>query len=86
MLEDTTEIINGYIGCFSINITSTDFAEWLKKLNIKMVDRKRQVDLAQGKFNTIPYFSPNDYLQDRERTRLYEIGIILGYRSVGGVG
>jgi hypothetical protein len=85
MLETATQIINDEIGSFSLNVTDSRFTTRLKKLCLKMVDRMRQVDMAQGKFNTIPFFSPNDYLIEREREYLRQIGRILSHRRVGKV-
>ena len=85
MLEEATEIINAIIPSYNVDITDTRFASYLSKLTLRMVDRMRQVDLGQGKFTSIPFFSPNDFLIERERLYLMHIGVVLGYRRVGGV-
>ena len=87
MLEEATEIINENIGSFNINITDDRFLPRVKKLHNRMVTRMRQIQLGQGLPGKIPMFSPNDFLIDRERKYLKStIGIVLGYRVLGGVG
>lgn len=50
-----------------------------------MVTRMRQIKLGQGLPGKIPMFSPNDFLIDRERRYLQStIGVVLGYRGIGG--
>jgi len=85
-LEEATEIINENIGSYNVNITDVRYLERVKKLNNRMVTRMRQIGLGQGLPGKIPMFSPNDFLIERERHRLKNIGLELGYRAIGGVG
>lgn len=85
-LEEATEIINENIGCYDVNITDARFLPRVKKLNNRMVTRMRQTKLAQGTPSRIPFFSPNDFLIERERRNLKTTGVILGFRGIGGSG
>jgi len=80
-----TRIINRFIGCYPNNVTDSDYTEELKDLCLMMVKRMYQVEMGQGMAKTIPYFSPNDFLIERERLRLVEIGALLEYREVGRI-
>ena len=86
IIEECTEIINENIGSFNINITDARFLSKVQKLCLRMVNRNRQIEMAQGQPGKIPMFSPNDFLIERERTYLRNIGVILKYRVIGAVG
>ncbi len=87
MLEEATEIINEKIGSNDVNITDTTYLSRVKKLHNRMVTRMRQIQLGQGLPGKIPMFSPNDFLQDRERKYLQStVGVVLGYRVLGVIG
>lgn len=85
ILQECTDIINFEIGSFSTNITDSRFSDYLKKLNIRMTDRARQVELAGGKVAGFIGWSTTDYLQARERDRLHAVGRTLGYRRRGAI-
>lgn len=85
MLEEATEIINENIGSFNVNIDDARFLSRVRKLHNRMVTRMRQIQLGQGIPGKLPMFSPNDFLQERERKYLKStIGVVLGYRGIGG--
>jgi hypothetical protein len=85
-LNQMTRKINSFIGCYPNNVTSTNYTNELKDQCIRMVIRKLQVRTGQGMVGNIPFFSPNDFLVERERDRLYEIGLELEHRVLGGFG
>lgn len=86
LIRRANNIINRYIGCRPTNITHATYLADVQDLCLKMVIRQRQVELAQGQPARIPMFSPNDFLIDREREDLIDIGIVLGHRAIGEVG
>ena len=85
MLEEASEIINLNIGSFNSDITDVRFLSRVKKLHLRMVNRMRQVELAQGKNMGFLGWSTTDFLQERERSYLVTIGKILGYYKVGRI-
>ncbi len=86
-IEEATDIINEKIGSLPDSITSTIYLSRIQKLCLRMVKRMRQIELGQGLPGKIPMFSPNDFLIERERRFLKStVGVVLGYRVLGGVG
>ncbi len=83
LIEEATEIINENIGSFNTNISDSRFLSRVEKLCLRMVKRMRQVETGQGMSGKIPMFSPNDFLIERERINLHNIGKILKFRKVG---
>ena len=81
MIEEATEIINFEIGTYNTNITDVRFLSRVEKLCGRMVNRMMQIKAGQGLINNIPLFSPNDFLIERERLMLNNIGKILTKRK-----
>lgn len=85
MLEESTDIINQNIGSFDLNISDVRFLSRIKKLNNRMTSRNWQIKKGQGLPGSIPLFSPNDFLIERERMWLKaSVGVILQFRNIGG--
>ena len=85
LLNKATRIINRNIGSGATTITDERYIDDLEDLCIEMVNRMRQINIAEGRAQSIPMFSPNDYLVEREREQLRQIGRVLGYRLGGKV-
>jgi hypothetical protein len=86
-LEDATEIINDteHIGCKSTNITDSAYTARLERICYDMANRILMLEQNQG-YNAGNWtYSPQDYMNTRERNFLIEISIDKGYRVVGGV-
>jgi hypothetical protein len=83
-IEEATEIINEKIGSHNVSITDVRFLSRVQKLCLRMVKRMKQIEYGQGTPGRIPLFSPNDFLQDRERKFLQStVGVVLKYRGIG---
>ena len=86
MLEEASEIINLNIGSFNSDITDIRFLSRVQKLHLRMVNRMRQVELAEGKNMGFLGWSVTDFLQERERTYLRKVvGRVLKKRIAGKV-
>ena len=74
-------IINGWIGCYNVDITDARFTTYLQQLETEMVMRKhdKSVDRKSGEAKGI--YSPHDYLYQHERNHLITIGKATGYRK-----
>lgn len=82
---DANSIINRWIGCFNVDITDARFTAWLEQLEDEMIRRMRdkKVDRKKGERGL---YQPHDYMYNHERDHCIQIGVILGFRVVGGVG
>ena len=86
MLEEAGEIINSNIGSFNTDISDVRFLSRVQKLHLRMVNRMRQVELAQGISMGFLGWSTTDFLQERERFYLQKtVGKILKYRTGRGI-
>jgi len=85
-LEDGTVEINMCIGLTATNITSINYTDYLELLNFRMTER--YFDDNQDAFQNglrIASFIPRDYLYERERKKLQDIGRASSRRIVGRV-
>ena len=87
ILEAATEIMNDneHINCRSTNISDTDYTPRLKRINynisLRMLAQERGINLLGGAWT----WSPQDLMYASERKFLLNLGVIKGYRKVGGV-
>lgn len=85
-LEAGDITINKTIGWITSNITDTAYTDFLEFLNYKLADRNLLIEQYHGYQAGKMMFSPQDYLFDKERRDLKDIGIRKGHLVVGGVG
>jgi len=83
--EEANSILNEWIGSFNVDITDPRFTTWLRRKELEVILRMHDKDINR-KQGERGIYTPHDHLYERERQKCKTIGVILGYRVVGGVG
>lgn len=85
--KKANERINEWIGSFGVDITDSRFLEYLKGLELEVIQRmkdktrdRKSKDGSAGIWNM-----PHDYIYKDERMKLKRLGVTLKLRRVGGV-
>ncbi len=88
MLEDATQLMNLEIGIQSTgnNISDTGYTTMLRNLCYRMALLMIDEEQARAHEQRRSQFIPRDYMFERDRNKLQNIGRIKGYRVVGQIG
>lgn len=85
--KKANERINEWIGSYGTDVTDSRFVEYLKDLELELIQRRKdKMRDRKSKDGSMKVWTmPHDYLYEYERKKLMKIGVMTGFRKVGGV-
>lgn len=75
-----------HMACLATNITDEAYTPRLERICYNMANRILGVEGSQAMQGGIWTYSPQDFMNTRERNTLLQISVELGYRVAMGVG